>query len=215
MIIRGFTKTYKGRRVLDFPETEIRDGSICSIVGTNGSGKSTLAKVLAGIEKPDSRGCPVNINVGYMPQRSFAFRMTVLKNIMVNADDEGRARALCERMGLTPLINKNAKTLSGGETARMALCRLLMKDYDLLILDEPAAAMDIEATAQSEALIKEYRERTDCTVFLVSHSLQQARRMSDEVFFLCEGRLAERCGAEGLNAPKTEEFRRFLEFYGA
>lgn len=214
MIIRGFTKTYNGRCVVDFPETEIRDGTICSIVGTNGSGKSTLAKILAGIEKPDSGGRPVDVSVGYMPQRSFAFRMTVLKNIMVNGDDEGRARALCERIGLTPLINKNAKTLSGGETARMALCRLLMKDYDLLILDEPAAAMDIEATAQSEALIKEYRDKTGATVFVVSHSLQQAKRMSDEVLFLCEGRLGERCGSEGLKTPKTEEFRRFLEFYG-
>jgi len=214
MIISGFTKTYDGRCVLDFPRMEISDGSICSVVGTNGSGKTTMAKILAGIEKPDSGIRPVELNAGYMPQRSFAFRMSVLKNIMLNGDDSERAKLLYEKMGLTALLNKNAKNLSGGESARMALCRLLMKDYDLLILDEPTAAMDIEATTESETLIKEYRDKTGCTVFIVSHSLQQAKRISDEVLFLHEGRPAERCRTEGLNAPKTEEFRRFLEFYG-
>lgn len=214
MKISGFSKTYSGRRVLDLPDMEIRDGSICSIVGTNGSGKSTMARILAGIEKPDGGKIPVRINAGYMPQRSFAFRMSVLKNIMLNGEDGERAKRLYERLGLTGLLNKNAKTLSGGETARMALCRILMKDYDLLILDEPTAAMDIEATAQSEALIKEYQEKTGCTVLIVSHSLQQAKRLSDEVLFLYEGRLAERCMTDSLDSPQTEEFRRFLEFYG-
>ena len=214
MKICGLTKTYNGRRVLDLPEMEVRDGTICSIAGTNGSGKSTMAKILAGIEKPDGGKVPIEANVGYMPQQNFAFRMTVLKNIMLNGDDSERAKLLYERMGLTALLDKNAKTLSGGETARMALCRLLMKDYDLLILDEPTAAMDIEATAQSEALIKEYCDKTGCTVFIVSHSLQQAKRMSDEVMFLYEGRLAERCKTENLDNPQTEELKRFLEFYG-
>ncbi len=215
MIIRGLTKTYNGRCVVELPSMELNDGRIYAIVGTNGSGKSTMVKLLAGIEKPDTGRKPLDLNIGYMPQQSYAFRMNVLKNIMLNGDDAERAMVLSEKMGLTALLGKSAKTLSGGELARMALCRLLMKDYDVLFLDEPTAAMDIEATAKSEALIKDYQEKTGCTVFIVSHSLQQAKRMSDEVIFLSEGRLAERCPTNRLDAPETDEFRRFLEFYGS
>jgi len=214
MRIMSFTKTYNGRCVLSLPDIELRDGGIYSIVGTNGSGKSTMAKVLSGIEKPDGGNALEGISVGYMPQRSFAFRMSVLKNIMQNGSDTERARQLYTRMGLSELLNKRAKTLSGGETARMALCRLLMRDYELLILDEPTAAMDIEATAQSEALIREYRDRTGCTVLIVSHSLSQAKRLSDGMLFLHEGRLAEICSSDRLNSPQSAELRRFLEFYG-
>jgi len=214
MKINAFSKTYNGRCVLNMPELELPDGGIYAIVGTNGSGKSTLARVLSGIEAPDKGTAAYIGSVGYMPQKSFAFRMSVLKNIMLNGSDTERARLLYTRLGLTALLNKSAKTLSGGETARLALCRLMMRDYSLLILDEPTAALDIEATSLSEALIKEYRDRTGCTVLIVSHSLQQAKRLADGLLFLHEGKLLERCSVDELGSPKTPEFKRFLEFYG-
>lgn len=113
------------------------------------------------------------------------------------------------------LENKQAHRLSGGETARMALARLMMKRYDLVILDEPTAAMDMETTLLSEKLIVDYVRETGCALILVTHSLQQARRIADEALYFYKGELAEYGAKEQvLNAPVNEKTRQFLEFYG-
>jgi len=90
-----------------------------------------------------------------------------------------------------------------------------MKRYDLVILDEPTAAMDMETTILSEDLIVSYVKETGCALVLVTHSLQQARRIADEVLYFHKGVLAE-CGAKEqvLSAPESEKTRQFLEFYG-
>jgi ABC-type phosphate transport system ATPase subunit len=73
----------------------------------------------------------------------------------------------------------------------MALIRLMMKRYDVAILDEPTAAMDMETTLLSEKLIVEYVRETGCALILVTHSLQQARRIADEVLYFHKGKLLE------------------------
>ena len=88
-----------------------------------------------------------------------------------------------DALQLRPLEKKRADKLSGGETARMALARLMMGTYDLVVLDEPTAAMDIETTSISEELIADYVRETGCALILVTHSLQQARRLADEVLY--------------------------------
>ena len=89
-----------------------------------------------------------------------------------------------------------------------------MEDYPLLILDEPTAAMDIAATLLAEDCLRRYRERTGCTVLLVTHSLSQARRLADRVLFLSEGRLAEQGpAAQVLETPREPQTRAFLDFY--
>ena len=143
----AFTKTYCGRTVLTLPELELPDGKITAVIGPNGSGKSTFAKILGGIEKADDKKPLLSdISVGYLPQKSFSFRMSTEKNILQNGKDPARASELMKALGIDTLAGQSAKKLSGGETARMALCRILMKRYDLLILDEPTTAMDMEST---------------------------------------------------------------------
>lgn len=217
MKISSFSKTYGDRTVLSLPEFEIQTGSVCAVIGANGSGKSTLAKILSANEYADSKVSPLfGVEIGYMPQKSFAFRMSVRKNILLNGSDERRADALMKAFGIFSLAEKKAHRLSGGETARMALCRLLMRKYELLILDEPTAAMDMESTALSEKLIDEYRHETGCTVILITHSLQQAKRMADAVIFLDKGKLGEVGDAKKLLCqPETEALKKFLDFYGA
>lgn len=160
MKISAFTKTYGGRTVLDMPETELEHGASYAVIGANGSGKSTLARILAGVEKPDGGKTVISgITVGYMPQKSYAFRMTVMRNLLVGANDEERARYLMRKLGIEHLASEPAHKLSGGETARMALARLLMRDRQLLIVDEPTAAMDMESVTLAERLLAEYREK--------------------------------------------------------
>ena len=216
MKISPFTKTYEKRTVLDFPGLELQPGKIYAVIGANGSGKSTFAKILAGIQKADRRGNYLDTtSVGYMPQKNYAFRMTTRKNILLNGSDAAKAEGLMEAIQISHLAEKRADKLSGGETARMALIRLMMRRYDLVILDEPTAAMDMETTLLSEKLIMEYVRDTGCAMILVTHSLQQARRIADEVLYFHKGKLLESGNKETvLYHPEKAETKQFLEFYG-
>ena len=216
MKILPFSKTYEDRCVLDFPGMELQPGTIYAIIGANGSGKSTFAKILSGVLKADQKGSFLDTeSVGYMPQKNYAFRMTTKANILLNGKDTSRAEKLMDAIQIRHLENKRADKLSGGETARMALVRLMMKRYDIVILDEPTAAMDMETTLLSEKLIVEYVRESGCALILVTHSLQQARRIADEVLYFHKGKLLEAGPKEQvLYEPQTAETRQFLEFYG-
>lgn len=214
MILPAFSKTYHGVKVLDFPGLELQPGKIYAILGANGSGKSTFAKIAAGILPADQK-CRIPGSVGYLPQKPYAFRMTLRKNILLTAGRPEQADELMRTLSLTELQEKRADRLSGGETARMAMARLMMKRYDMVILDEPTAAMDMESTSAAEELILKYVRETDCVLILVTHSLQQARRVADEAIYFHKGRLLENGPAEHvLYHPALAETRKFLEFYG-
>ena len=216
MKILPFSKTYEDRCVLDFPGMELKPGKIYAVIGANGSGKSTFAKILAGILPADKRGARTEGgSIGYMPQKTYAYRMSTKANILLNGSDEAKANALMDAIQIRHLESKRADRLSGGETARMALVRLMMKRYDLVLLDEPTAAMDMETTLLSEKLIAEYVRDAGCSLVLVTHSLQQARRIADEAWYFHKGALLEAGPKEQvLMSPEKAETRGFLEFYG-
>lgn len=213
MKIRAFTKTYPGFK-LDMPEIELAPGRVYAMVGGNGCGKSTYAKTVAGIISPDAGGSLTDASAGYMSQSSFAFRMSVRKNVLLNTDDESLADEMISRLGLGEQKDANAKNLSGGQKARMALARVMVKPYELLILDEPTASMDVKNSLISEELIREYAEKGPA-VLLITHSLQQAKRTADEVIFLENGHLIEKgkC-AKVLNDPDDPRTKAFIDFYG-
>jgi len=201
--ISAFSKTYDGRRVLDFPGFKLEKGRICAVIGANGSGKSTLAKIIAGTLKADESTKPLGYTcrVGYMPQKSYAFHLKVLKNVRLGGGDKAQAMEMLNRLGIAHLAKKRANLLSGGETARMALSRILMGSYDLLILDEPCAAMDIQSTTAAEECIRDYARALSCAVLIVTHSLS-------------EGTLAEHGSAQQVLAkPQNPKTRQFIEFY--
>jgi len=216
MKILPFTKHYSGRLVLDFPGIELERGKIYAVIGANGSGKSTFAKILSGSVPADkkARHCDA-LSIGYMPQKNFAFRMSTKKNILLALKDEDRANKLMAALGLEHLAQKPAHRLSGGETARMALARLMMKSYELVILDEPTAAMDMETTSLSEELIVNYVRESGCALLLITHSLQQAKRIADETLYFHKGSLMEHGPSDKLlSSPQKPETKQFLEFYG-
>ena len=213
MILRAFTKSFGGKTVLEMPELELEPGKICAVIGANGSGKSTLARVAAGILPPDGGGAVTEGSVGYLPQKSVPFHMSVRANLLVSGGSRERAEQLMERLAIRHLADCRGNRLSGGETARMVLARVLMRPYELVILDEPAASMDVESTLLAERLIGEYCRESGCALLLITHSIQQARRISDEVLFLRGGKLTERGpAARVLDAPDREETRAFLAF---
>lgn len=152
-------KVYGGRTVLELPELSLTAGGRYALLGANGSGKSTLLRLLAGVIAPD-RGS-VNrdaaaLRVGYLPQKPYAFSCSVRQNVLLATERGPRAqrqkqadRAL-EQAGLQHLAEARGDRLSGGETQRMALARLLVRTWDVLLLDEPTAAADIAAARQME-----------------------------------------------------------------
>ena len=216
MKLPAFSKTYENTKVLDFPGMELESGKIYAMIGANGSGKSTFARILAGVLQADRKTrLDRQSRVGYMPQKNYAFRMSVKANILLGGKNDRRAEQLMDAIQIRHLENKRADLLSGGETARMALARLMMKSYDLVILDEPTAAMDMETTSLSENMIVSYVKETGCTLILVTHSLQQARRIADEVLYFHKGKLLEAGTKEQvLYTPQKAETKQFLEFYG-
>ena len=216
MNVPAFSKTYDGVKVLDFPGMSFEKGRIYAILGANGSGKSTFAKILSGMLPSDQKKTVrLGSGLGYLPQKNYAFRMSVRDNLMLNGTDAARADALLDALQIRHLQHKKADRLSGGETARMALARIMMKSYNVLILDEPTAAMDIETTILSEKLIQQYVQETGCTLLMITHSLQQAKRIADDLLFFHEGMLLEHGAKENLlTSPQTKELRQFLEFYG-
>ena len=215
MKIPALQKQYDGRMVLDTPELTLEKGKLYALLGANGSGKSTFARILAGIISSDNhRRLPENCRVGYLPQKGYAFRTTVLKNILLGNGDEKKAQELIRDFSLEDLKRQQARSLSGGEIQRMCLARILMKTYDLLILDEPTSAMDRKSILRSEEILGERRDGGD-TILLITHSVQQASRLADEVIFLDGGKLIEQGAAgEVLHAPKMPETWEFLEFFG-
>lgn len=214
MILPALKKSYGSRLVLDFPEYELREGALHAVVGANGSGKSTLAKILAGSIKDDAgRSRLAGVNVGYLPQKAYAFRMSVRRNLMLGDGSADRAEELLDSLALRELADKKGHTLSGGETARMCLARLLMHRYDLLILDEPTAAMDMQSILLTEQILTK-TVREGCTILMITHSIQQASRIADEVLFLKEGKLIEHGPvSQILHAPQQPETAAFLDFF--
>lgn len=217
MKLRAFTKTCDGRTIAEVPPFVLEEGKIYAVIGANGSGKTTFARILAGMIPAD---CEDGVftepcEIGYMPQKSYAFRMSTRRNIRLGGKDRERAELLARQLGLERLAGQRADRLSGGETARMALARTLMRRYDLVILDEPTAAMDVAYASAAEEAILRYRQELGGTVLLITHNIRQARRLADSVLFFYRGRLLEYGPAElVLDRPHRPETAEFLRFYG-
>lgn len=217
-------KYYSGRCVLDIGELTVARGEKLALIGPNGCGKSTLLRLLAGTIRPDAgkilAGGLARGEIGYLPQKPYAFDLSVLKNVELALSGERDAKRLAmealELVGLTPLAGARGNRLSGGETQRMALARILARPRALLLLDEPTASADILAIDQIECALMNYVERTGCTLIFSSHAPLQAKRLSARVLALDSGTIGELGEtAQVLEHPAAESTRAFLKHWNA
>ena len=224
MKIFNLEKTYGEKTVLKINEFTFSPNKRYAISGTNGCGKSTFLKIISGTIKSDSGRKAIVDYEGekmvFMPQKNHAFMMSVEKNILVASGKDRKkiemAQSLMKSMKIDHLRKQPASKLSGGETARMAICRTLMSGATIVLLDEPTAAMDIESTLLSEKLISDYRDKNGATVVMVTHSIGQAKRIADEVIFMKDGAIIESGSADKvLYSPDNEETKKFLEFFSS
>lgn len=217
--IHGLKKSFAGRTVLDIPELYIEPACRIALIGPNGSGKTTLLRILAGTLPPDEGEVKINAaSFSYMPQNPYSFAFSVEKNVKMAIRDKKsaaeRTRAALETVGLWELRASRGSTLSGGEAQRMAFARILAGGGELVLLDEPTSAADIESTGRMEkALDALIRERGSTLVF-TTHTPGQAAVLADEIIVLDKGRIAERGSAQRvLYEPQSEHAGAFLSHW--
>jgi ABC-type sulfate/molybdate transport systems ATPase subunit len=215
-------KFYGARCALDVPALSIKPGERLALIGPNGSGKSTLLRLIAGVIRPEegvirldgiSRG-----EIAYLPQKPYGFDLSVRKNVELALDGaedaKERACAALELVGLSHLQKESGSRLSGGETQRMALARVIARPRKVLLLDEPTASADIRAIDQMERVLADYLERTGCALVFSSHAPAQAMRLSTRVAALDDGTISELGRTEQvLRDPKAESTRLFLRYW--
>ena len=196
--VEGLSVTLGGRPILTDIHLAIRAGEIVTLIGPNGAGKTTLARAILGLVKPDrgaARRRP-GLIVGYLPQRVSidpTLPLTVGRFLTLPKRRPRPAlEAALDEVGATHLLERQVHDLSGGELQRVLLARALLREPDLLVLDEPAQGIDFAGQLELFQLIHALRERRRCAVLMISHDLHLVMAATDRVVCLnhhvcCQG----------------------------
>lgn len=236
LALRNLTKSYSGRTVIDDITADLDFPHVLALLGPSGGGKSTLLRLIGGLESPESGslsvdGTPVpsdekplrayRSNIGTVFQSWNLFpHLDALANVMLPltavhglTTDEARLRSeeLLERLHLDGHGHKRPAELSGGQRQRVAIARAVAIKPRLLLFDEPTSALDPEMTAEVLDVIADLKAEGR-TFVLVTHAMNFARTVADQVAFLAEGRILEHGSAQDFFArPQTDSARRFLD----
>jgi tungstate transport system ATP-binding protein len=197
----------------------IAAGERVALVGANGSGKSTLLRLLHGLAAPCSGQITRDATVrqAMLFQRPHMLRTSVQNNVALGLwlagvrwrDARAQALPALERVGLSDLSLRNARTLSGGQQQRLALARAWALQPDVLLLDEPTASLDPHAKREVEALMHEFaagQGGQPLGLVFASHNLGQVKRLASRVVYLEQGRvLADLPVADFFQGPLLQE----------
>jgi ABC-type Fe3+/spermidine/putrescine transport system ATPase subunit len=235
--LTGVSKLFGAAPAVDGTSLEIRRGEVFTLLGPSGCGKTTTLRLVAGLERPDAgeitlRGRPVasagrrlfvpphKRNLGMVFQ-SYAIwpHMSVFENVAYPLRLRGAdARAVRDKVtrvlalvGLSGLETRSATLLSGGQMQRLALCRSLVYEPDLLLLDEPFSNLDAKLREQMRVELKLLQRRLGVTILFVTHDQIEALSLSDRIAVMQRGRV-EQVGAprELYERPATAFVRDFL-----
>ncbi len=191
----GVGKCFDDRTVLDGLDVTVVRGEFVALLGASGSGKTTLLRILAGLEAPSTGEVlvPEARTVVYQKPRLVA-SMRVWRNVVIGLPraEATRAAALeaLREVGLEERADAWPGTLSGGEAQRVALARALAREPQLLLLDEPFAALDALTRLKMQDLVADLCARHRPGVLLVTHDVEEAVLLADRVLVLCDGRIS-------------------------
>ena len=218
---------------------EANEGDTVVLLGPSGAGKSTLIRTLNLLEVPKSGELSIANNdfnlsnamanpkairqlrqdVGMVFQQYHLWpHLTVIENLIeapmkVRGISENEAKAdameLLKRLRLEQLADRFPLHLSGGQQQRVAIARALMMTPQVLLFDEPTAALDPEITAQVVDIIKELQE-TGITQVIVTHEVNVAQKVATKVVYMEQGKIVEIGSADCFENPKTEQFKQYL-----
>ena len=208
----------------------INEGEIITIFGKSGAGKTTILRILAGLTKPDSGLVTIGDKVWFnsdtktnvsVKNRSTGFvfqdyalfpNMSVRKNLEFALNDKERIDKLLDFVELTNMQNRMPHTLSGGQKQRVALARALVKKPQLLLLDEPLSALDINMRQDLQDLILKINKELNVTIILVSHDLAEIFKLSNKVYVIDEGQIIN--SGEPSKVFAHESFSAKFQFVG-
>ncbi len=188
-----------GRQILEHISFSVSTGETVTVVGPNGAGKTTLLRVLLGLVSPSSGSVirKPQLRIGYLPQKIHIDPVLPLSvnRMMTLTGNYSREEiyAALEETGVSHLNGQSVFSLSGGEFQRMMLARALLRDPELLVLDEPVQGVDYLGEAELYDLIANIRKHYNCSVLMISHDLHVVMSSTDRVICIdqhvcCQGK---------------------------
>jgi sulfonate transport system ATP-binding protein len=211
--IRGLTKRFGPRVILEDLDLTIAEGEFVALLGRSGSGKSTLLKVLAGLDtdvtgEVDVRGA---VSVAFQQPRLLPWRK-VWRNVVLglgkNSGDRPTALRALREVRLEEHADDWPRTLSGGEAQRLSLARALVREPDLLLLDEPFGALDALTRIAMQRLVEDLWQRHLPGILLVTHDVDEALLLADRVLVLDEGHIVSE---HVLDRPRPRRLADHIE----
>lgn len=187
---RGIEIGFAGHKTLEQVDLDVFPGEIITLIGPNGAGKSTLIRIMLGLLKPErgSVSRKAGISVGYLPQRLSVdptLPLTVHSLLCLpRPHPEARIEKVLAEVKVAYAKDRPLQALSGGELQRVLLARALLRDPDLLVLDEPLQSVDFAGQIALSELIRQVREQRGCGVLMVSHDLHVVMATTDRVLCL-------------------------------
>ncbi|MNF39390.1 Zinc import ATP-binding protein ZnuC [compost metagenome] len=188
--LSGIGVSFRGQNVLQDVQLSVKPGEIVTLIGPNGAGKTTLVRAVLGLLKPDSGSVwrKPKLRIGYMPQKlhvDATLPLSVLRFLrLVPGVDRARAQAALAEVGAGQVLDSPLQSISGGELQRVLLARALLREPQLLVLDEPVQGVDVSGQAELYRLITQLRDRHGCGVLMVSHDLHLVMSTTDQVVCL-------------------------------
>ena len=195
--VRGVTREFAGRRVLDQLDLDIAPGEFVALIGRSGTGKSTLLRALAGLDREvtGELTVPGSTAVAFQEPRLVPWRR-VWANVALGlrvSDPKSVARAALDEVELTSRADAWPLTLSGGEAQRASLARALVREPSLLLLDEPFSSLDALTRITMHRLVVRLWAHHQPAVLLVTHDVDEALALADRVIVLSNGKIAGSC----------------------
>ncbi len=231
ILIENLAKKFGKTLILDHINLEIPTGKLIALVGPSGSGKSTLLRLIAGLETPDSGRIWLTRKdtnflsiqerqIGFVFQNYALFKhLKVSQNIAYgltikqvrNWKIKSRVYDLLKLMQLEEFSNLYPNQLSGGQKQRIALARALAIEPNVLLLDEPFGALDIQVRRDLRKWLKKLHEKVSVTTLLVTHDQQEAMELAHEIVILNKGRVEQIGNPKELyDQPITNFVSQFL-----
>ena len=235
--VEHLNKFYDERQVLHNINFSLKKGEVLTLLGPSGSGKSTLLRTLNGLEDykngsiyfhekkidPSPKEWQIlRQKIGMVfPSYDLFPNLTVIENVLlapvkVQKRDENEVKEeaikLLKQVGLEQYLNAYPRELSGGQKQRVAIVRALAMKPEIMLLDEITASLDPEMVRGIEEIVELLSKRDHMTMIIVTHQMNFASRIADEVLFLEDGHILEDTpGKEFFNHPQTQRAKDFLD----
>jgi len=225
LTLRGAIAKVRGKRIAGPIDLTISPDGFTIVMGPNGSGKTTLLRLMHGLQRVSVGAVKWNVpdavarqHQAYVFQTPIMMRRYVIDNIaypltlrgMKKGEARRHAAEWAKRFGLGHTLDRAAPVLSGGEKQKLALARALIREPEILFLDEPCANLDGRATREIETILRD-AQSGGTRIVMATHDIGQARRLATEVVFMYDGKVHETSPAEGFfTAPKTQKAQTFL-----